>query len=421
MFRTLKQIFNDNNKDLRKRILFTLMALFIFKLGTTIIVPVIPKEALRMGNLGFLELMNVMGGGALERFSIFSLGVAPYISASIVVQILQMDIIPYFSELSKQGHTGRTKLNIITRVLGIALAFLQGYVFAITYIKEGSLILHMEIAVILTAGTAFLLWLGDQITAKGVGNGVSLLIMAGIIMSLPNMFYQAWGEIVGSTIKVLPAIKYGVFVILYFIIVIGVVFEQLAERRVPVQYANKSAGSMTGVGSYMPFKLNAAGVMPVILASVLMSIPGIIANLMKKPGFTNFVSEYLTYTKPVGFIIYILVIIMFTYVYVYLQVKPDKMAEDLQKNGGYIPGVRPGKETVKYISDVLYKLTFVGALSLAVLAALPILFATYSKLSPNITIGGTGLLIVVGVALETYKQVESHLITRSYTRGRRRK
>lgn len=171
----------------------------------------------------------------------------------------------------------------------------------------------------------------------------------------------------------------------------------------------------------MPFKLNAAGVMPVILASVLMSIPGIIANLMKKPGFTNFVSEYLTYTKPVGFIIYILVIIMFTYVYVYLQVKPDKMAEDLQKNGGYIPGVRPGKETVKYISDVLYKLTFVGALSLAVLAALPILFATYSKLSPNITIGGTGLLIVVGVALETYKQVESHLITRSYTRGRRRK
>lgn len=420
MFATLKQIFKPANKDLRKRILFTLMALFIFKLGTTIIVPVIPKESLGIGNLGFLELMNIMGGGALERFSIFSLGVAPYISASILVQILQMDIIPYFSELSKQGHTGRTKLNIITRVLGIILAFIQGYIFAITYIKDGNVLLYTEITVILTAGTAFLLWLGDQITSKGVGNGVSLLIMAGIIMSLPNMFYQAWTEIVGVSLTAGPIVLFTIFVLLYFIIVVGVVFEQLAERRVPVQYANKSAGSMSGVGSYMPFKLNSAGVMPVILSSVFMSIPGILANVIKKDSFTIFVNEYLVYTKPVGFMIYIITIILFTYAYVYLQIKPDKMAEDLQKNGGYIPGVRPGQDTQNYIAKVLSRLTFVGALSLAVLAALPILFANFSKLSPNITIGGTGLLIVVGVALETYKQVESQLITRSYNRGRRR-
>ncbi len=187
MFANMKQIFNPKNKDLQKRILFTLFALFIFKVGTTIIVPGIDREALGTNNLGFLGLINAMGGGAMEKFSIFSLGVMPYITASIIIQLLQMDIIPYFSELAKQGGVGRNKLNQITRVLGIVLAFVQGYMFSFAIIKNGTVLEYMEFATVLTAGTAFLLWLGDQITLKGIGNGISMIIMAGIIASLPSM------------------------------------------------------------------------------------------------------------------------------------------------------------------------------------------------------------------------------------------
>src|SRR5574344_744824 len=192
MFATIKQIFNANNKDLRKKIGFTLMALFIFKLGTTIVVPVIDKNALGVNSLGFLQLLNVMGGGALEKFSIFSLGVMPYITASIIMQLLSMDIIPYFSELSKEGYTGRSKLNQITRIFGIILAFVNGYVISFAFINGGSPMDYMKFATVLTEGTAFLLWLGDEVTAKGVGNGISLIIMAGIISSLPTMIVDVY-------------------------------------------------------------------------------------------------------------------------------------------------------------------------------------------------------------------------------------
>lgn len=418
MFANVKQIFNPANKDLQKRILFTLMALFIFKLGTTIVVPIVPKTGLN--NLGFLELMNVMNGGGLQNFSIFSLGVMPYITASIIMQLLEMDIIPYFADLAKQGHTGRVKLNTYTRIFGIALAFLQGYIFAYNYADKDPL-LCVECATILTAGTAFLLWLGDQITAKGVGNGISLIIMAGIIASLPTMFYKAWDGMVGSAMSFNGIMQFILFVIVYFGIVVGVVYVETAERRIPIQYANRSTGSFGGNQSYMPFKINSAGVIPVIFASALFSIPAIIAAIVKNASFTNFVNKYINYSTPLGFIIFVLVIIAFAYFYTFLQLKPKELVENLQKNGGYIPGVRPGEETLKYINGILYRLTIVGALSLAVLAGLPILFGLISNLDSSVTIGGTGLIIVVGVALETYKQIESQLVSRSYKRGRRRR
>lgn len=424
MFARFKQLFNPKNKDLRKRILFTFVVLFIFKLGTTIVVPGIDKESLGTNNLGFLELINAMGGGALEQFSIFALGVMPYITASIVVQLLQMDIIPYFAELSKQGGTGRTKLNQITRYLGIALAFIQGYMYSFAFVKGGTPIEYMMFALILTAGTSLLLWLGDQITAKGIGNGISLIIMAGIIATMPNMFIQAWDGMIpdGATTQQLAfgITKFVLFVIMYIAIILGAVFVETSERRIPIQYANKSTSSKLAKQNYIPFKLNSAGVIPVIFASAIISIPGMIASALKNDGFTLFVNKWLTMTTPTGFIIYVLCIFAFAYFYTFLQLKPKELAENLNQNGGFIPGVRPGDETVNYVSKVLKRITTVGALSLVIIAAIPIIFGAISSLPSSVRVGGTSLLIVVGVALETYKQLDSELITRSHTRGRRR-
>lgn len=424
MFAKFKQIFAPQNKDLRNKILFTFFCLFIFKLGTTIIVPGINLEALGTKNLGFLELINAMGGGALEQFSIFALGVMPYISASIIVQLLQMDIVPYFSELAKQGGTGRAKLNQITRYLGIALAFIQGYIFSFAFISNGTPIDYMSYSLILTAGTALLLWIGDRITSKGVGNGISLIIMAGIIATLPSMFMEAFNSLIVTTstqAMVLGIIKFILFVLLYIGIVLAVVYIEGAERRLPIQYANHSVSMSGQKQNYIPFKLNSAGVMPVIFASAIITIPGIIAQVAKKESITLFVSKYLSQTSVTGFILYIVFIFGFAYFYTFFQLKPKDLAENLSKNGGYIPGIRPGDETVKYVSKVLKRITTVGALSLAIIAALPIVFGMISTMPTSVQIGGTGLLIVVGVALETYKQIDSELVTRSYTRGRKRR
>ena len=423
MFKTMKQLFTSTNKDLRHRIYFTLGALMIFILGISIRVP--GTEDLT-SNLGFLELINTMGGGALKNFSIFALGVMTYITASIIMQLLQMDIIPYFTELSKQGPTGRQKINQITRYLGIFFAFVEGYAFAFAFIgKAGNPLEYMYIATVLTAGTAFLLWLGDQITQKGIGNGMSLIIMAGIIATLPQMFVDAFNGLIafdGTTqIIALGIIKFLIFVILYFAIVIGIVFIQESERRIPIQYANKSTNAFgSAAQSFMPIKINTAGVIPVIFASSLLSIPSILASVIKNDSFTLFAQKYLDYTTPVGFLLYVIFIFFFAYFYTFIQVKPEEFSKNLQENGGYIPGIRPGDETKKYISKVLSRLTVLGATFLVIIAGLPILFSKVTSLPTSVSIGGTGLLIVVGVALETYKQLEGSILSRSYKRGYRR-
>ena len=424
MFKTMKQLFTSTNKDLRHRIYFTLGALMIFILGISITIP--GTESLKTSDLGLLELINMMGGGALKNFSIFALGVMPYITASIIMQLLQMDIIPYFTELSKQGPTGRQKINQITRYLGILFAFIEGYAFAFAFIgKSGNPLEYMYIATVLTAGTAFLLWLGDQITQKGIGNGMSLIIMAGIVATYPTMFETAFKDLIplGGTAQALALgiVKFLIFVIIYFAIVIGMIFVQESERRVPIQYANKSTNAFgSAAQSFMPIKINTAGVVPVIFASSLLSIPSIIAKVINNGTFNLIAQKYLDYTTPVGFLLYVIFIFFFAYFYTFIQVKPEEFAKNLQENGGYIPGIRPGDETKKYISKVLSRLTVLGATFLVVIAGLPIIFSKVTSLPTSVSIGGTGLLIVVGVALETYKQLEGSLLSRSYKRGYRR-
>lgn len=418
MFAGLKQLFSPSNKDLRKRIYFTLMCLGLFCLGTTI---TIPWASALYQELGFLEIFNLMSGGGLRSFSIFALGVSPYITASIITQLLQMDIIPYFKELKEEGYTGRQKINRITRYLGIIFAFIQGYILTIVYMKGMSSLDILKTTVVMTAGTCFLLWLGDQVTTKGIGNGISLLIMAGIIQSMPSMFVTAFQSLVtsGSYSTVVGSLLFALFVMVYILIILGVVFIQLAERRVPIQYSNRTNSAYGAQTSYLPIKLNAAGVMPVIFASTLITIPTTIVNLVGNESAINFVNNYIVYTSPTGFLLYVVLILFFGYFYTFMEMNPEEMSKNLNKNGGYIPGVRPGADTTDYISKVIGRLTIVGSIFLVIIAGLPIIFSKFSGLPSSVTIGGTGLLIVVGVAIETYKQLESSLVSRSYREGRR--
>lgn len=423
MFKVIKQIFSPGNKDVRNKILFTLLILFVYKLGTTVRVPGTNNIT---QDLGFLELLNVMSGGSLRNFSIFALGVTPYISASIIIQLFQMDIIPYFSNLAKEGHTGRVKLNKITRYVGIAMAFLQGLVMSFSFLGESATAIeYVRVSVILTAGTCFLLWLGDEITRKGVGNGISILIMAGILISTPSMMVDAFGSfVVTGTVQevALGITKFVLFLLVYVAIIVGVVFIEKSERRIPIQYSNRTSTAYGAKQTYIPFKLNSSGVMPVIFASSLISIPSLIAAFVKNDSFSLFVNSYINYNTVTGFILYVLLIILFSYLYTFMAsgLRPKELSEKLNKQCGYVPGIRPGKETKTYISKVLSRTTFLGALFLVIIAGLPILVSNFSELPTSVTVGGTGLLIVVGVALETYNQIESTLSARKYERGYRR-
>ena len=416
MFKTLKLLFDKKNKDIRQRVLFTLGFLFVFIIGKTIPVPGTQGA---VSSLSIWELYDAISGGALANFSIFSLGVMPYISASIITGILQMDIIPYFTELKEQGAVGRQKINQINRYLGLGIAFFQGFAMAFAFVSNASTLTYLKIAIILTGGTAFLLWLGDQMTQKGIGNGISLLIMAGIISSIPNMFIETFQTFIlsGDASLFLGIVKFSVFVLVYLAIIVGIVYIEKSERRVPIQYANQTLSAYGARQNYIPFKLNSASVMPVIFASVLFTIPSFIAGLMdsEKP-FAVFVSKYVNYTTPVGFAVYMLVIILFCFFYTFLQINPEELSKNLNKQGGYIPGVRPGKETKDYISTVLGRITLLGALSIALIAGIPIIFSNFinTGLPTSVSIGGTGMLIVIGVALETYNQLESSLLNRNY-------
>lgn len=416
MFSNLKQLFNRSNKDLRKRIYFTLFCLAIFSLGSTITVP---WASTLYEELGFLEIFNLMAGGGLKSFSIFALGVSPYITAQIITQLLQMDIIPYFKELKEQGYTGKQKINKITRYLGVLFAFVQGYIFTVVYSGTSDVFTILKTTVVLTAGTCLLLWIGDQITKHGIGNGLSLLIMAGILQSMPSIFTSAFNELVlaGTFTKVIGSLLFAAFIIIYLLIIVGMVWIQLAERKIPIQYANRTNSAYGGHQNFLPIKINSAGVMPVIFASTLITIPVTIVNLIDNQKAIDFVNNYIVNTSLTGFILYILLIFFFGYFYTFLQMNPEEMSKNLSKSGAYIPGIRPGNDTVEYVSNVLSKLTIVGSIFLIIIAGLPIIFSNFSGLSSAVTIGGTGLLIVVGVAIETYKQLESSLISRSHRMG----
>lgn len=419
MFKSLKGLFSPSNKDLRKRIYFTLLVLAVFSLGSNIIVP---GAKTITQNLGFLDLLNLMSGGSLKTFSIFALGVMPYITASILTQLLQMDILPYFKELKEQGATGRQKINKINRYLGILFAFIQGYIYSVAFMG-GTTVEILKTTIILTAGTALLLWLADQISSKGIGNGVSLFIMAGIVNTLPSTFITAFNDLVvaDTFTQVLGITLFVLFIIAYLLILIGVVYMQISERRIPIQHSTRTDSSYQQEQSYIPLKLNSASVMPVIFASAITSVPSLIAQLIKNEAFTHFVDNYIVYTSLTGYILYVLLIFAFGYVYTLMELNPKEMSENLDKSRAYIPGITPGEKTASYLKGTISRLTVVGSIFLIVIASIPILFSKISSLSSAVTLGGTGLLIVVGVALETYKQLESSIVSRSYQGSRKRR
>lgn len=420
MFKNLKLIFNKSNKDIRKRLGFTLLCLLIFIVGTTIPVPGVTS----LKDVDFGDLANAITGGSLKQFSIFALGVMPYISATIITSLLQMDIIPYFTELRDSGAQGRQKINQINRYLGILIAFIEGFAMSFALVKGATAIDYLRITLILTAGTAFLLWLGDRITTNGIGNGVSLIIMAGILSTIPGSIVDTFKALVIDNASLfLGIIEFIIFLIIYIAIIVLVVFVQESERRIPIQYSNQTTSAYGAKQNYIPFKLNSANVMPVIFASVIFTVPTFIAGLMKSENaFVTFVNKYVSYTTPYGFAAYIILIFAFSFFYTFIQVNPEELSKNLSKSGGYIPGVRPGRETIKYIKTVLGRITLIGSIFIAVIAGLPIVFSSFitTNLPTSISIGGTSILIIVGVALESVKQLESSLVNRSYTkRGRK--
>ncbi|MFS0784227.1 preprotein translocase subunit SecY [Bacillus sp. 1P06AnD] len=425
MFRTISNFMRV--RDIRNKILFTLLMLIVFRIGTFIPVPHVNADFLKaQDEMGVFGVLNTFGGGALKNFSIFAMGIMPYITASIIISLLQMDVVPKFTEWSKQGEVGRRKLTQITRYGTIVLGFIQalGMSFGFNNLAGGNLIsnpgitTYLLIAVVLTAGTAFLMWLGEQITAKGVGNGISIIIFAGIVANFPNMFNQIYAqqfEDAGDALF-LRIVTMVLIAIAIIAIIVGVIFIQQALRKIPIQYAKRTSGRamVGGQSTHLPLKVNSAGVIPVIFAVSFIVTPQTIAGFFKQNDVTQWIINTFDYTKPVGMILYVALIIAFSYFYAFVQVNPEQVAENLKKQGGYVPGIRPGKNTEDYLKRVLSRLTLAGALFLAVIAVLPVFFVKFAGLPASVQIGGTSLLIVVSVALDSMKTLETQLVKRHY-------
>ena len=424
MFQTFVRFFTT--KEVRNKIFFTLAMLVIFKIGTYIPAPGVNPEAFNhpQGSQGATELLNTFGGGALKRFSIFAMGIMPYITASIVMQLLQMDIVPKFTEWAKQGEMGRRKINNVTRYFAIILAFIQsiGMAFQFNNYLKGQLIIeesvmsYLLIAVVLTAGTAFLIWLGDQITQFGVGNGISLIIFAGILSTLPSSLEQfAQSVFVGQDDTSLAWLKILGLIVALILLTVGAIFVLEAKRKIPIQYAKKQSAQRLGSqATYLPLKVNSAGVIPVIFAMAFFLLPRTLTLFFPKAEWAQNIADTANPSSNIGMIIYVVLIIAFAYFYAFVQVNPEKMADNLKKQGSYVPGIRPGEQTKKYITKVLYRLTFVGSIFLAAIAILPIIATKFMGLPQSIQIGGTSLLIVIGVAIETMKTLEAQVTQKEY-------
>lgn len=433
MLNFFKNVFKKG--ELRHRIIFTLGMLFVFRLGAAITIPSINAEALTAGatNTGILGIMNMLGGGMLERFSIFSLGVSPYITASIIIELLSMDVIPVLSQWQKEGNTGKKKKDKVTRYVTLVLAAVQGgsltYAFDKMYgiLNSSSIWTYVYVVIVMMAGSMLAMWIGDQITQKGVGNGTSLLIFTGIVSNLPANFITTFNNLVafdkGTQTAVLGILWFVLFVIVYLAIVIFVVFNEGAVRKIPIMYATNSNTTMrTKDSTHMPIKINSSGVLPVIFASSVLAAPRTIISFMKSTDITKTIDSILNYQEPFGFCLYLVMIVLFAFFYSNLQIDSHKISEDLKKNGGAIPGVRTGLDTETFISTVLNRVTVVGSIFLTIIAAIPIMTPVIWSQASNasLTLGGTGLIIITGVALETTKQIKT-LITRKEYHGYIRK
>lgn len=419
MFKTLRDAWKV--KEIRNKMLYTLFCLFIFRLGSHIPAPFIDKtqiakifESAGQSVLGFLDLM---AGGSLSNMSIFAMNIYPYITASIIIQLLTVAI-PKLEELAKEGEEGRRKLNSITRITGVVLALIQsmGTVFGLysQAVTATGFIQNSLIIITLVAGTSFLVWLGDRITENGVGNGISLIIFVGIVARLPETLMKNFRLAQAGVTSWIAVI---IYLLIMVAIVAFVVIIQEGERRVPVQYAKRVVGRRVygGQATHIPIKVNMASVMPVIFASTFMQIPATIA-LFSKGGFGNFLRNWLTQDGKFGFWIYLIInfvlIIFFTYFYNAIQFNTVEYAKNIQSQGGFIPGIRPGKPTSQYLSRTVNRITFIGGLALAILSTLPLLLSHFSNL--DVAFQGTGMIIVVGVALETVQQIEAQMTMRHY-------
>lgn len=415
------------NKDIRNRILFTLFAFLVYRLGSAITVPDVNTADLVAGieDNSLFAMINLLGGGGLEQFSIFALGVTPYITASIIIQLLSMDVVPHLSELAKNGATGRKTLDKYTRYLAVVFAFVQSfslvYGFSQTYttLIEGGVTMAkiMYIATIFTAGSMFLVWIGDQISIKGIGNGISMVIMAGIVGRMPQQFADAWTTLIGaeSTIEN-GAWLFAGYILVYLLIIIFVTLINTAERRIPIQYTSSSIQlSKRSESNYLPLKVNSASVIPVIFASSLMMAPLQIASFFPTNNIIRTMQDWLGLQTWYSLVIYVLLILFFTFFYTKMQINPEKISENLGKSGAYIPSVRPGTETKNYVNKVLSRITVLGSICLALIAVLPhIMPLIWTDMPTSMALGGTGMIIVVGVAIETVRQVQGLITQKSY-------
>lgn len=406
--------------------LYTALILLIWRLAFHIQLPMIDRDLLssEVSLFGFLDIFS---GGALSNYAIVALGISPYITASIVIQLLQMDIVPVLKEWSEEGETGKKKLNQLTRYLALALAFIQALTISLGIVAaygdifqlgvDANMFTYVYLALVMTAGTAFVLWLAEKITMHGVGNGTSMFIVAGIVAGFPAMINDLIKRyITGESTGVGNIFVFFGILILLVLIIVGVVFMESAVRKIPIQYANRPAtAAFRGRSdSNIPIKLNAASVIPVIFANTLMSIPATVIRFINPSGVTYWIGQIFDYTQPIGFVLYLVLIYLFTFFYAFLQMNPEKISENLQKQNAYIPGIRPGAETSSYLSRVLFKITVVGATYLALIASLPVIVSFIFDLPDSIKIGGTSLIIVVGVAIETAKQIKTQAQEKQY-------
>ena len=433
MFETLRNALKV--KDIRKRLLFTLVVLIICRLGSQLPIPGIDTDTISQYLNSLLgdsfNLLNSFTGGSFESMSLFALNVTPYITASIIIQLLTIAI-PALEELYRDGEDGRKKINNITRFVTLGLSVLESAGLAIGFGKQGLLsnygpLIVMEMIVCLTAGSVFVMWLGEQITDKGVGNGISIILLCNIVSRMPSDLYNLYQKFMEGK-QISNVIIAGVII---FIVIIGTIILTIilndAERRIPVQYSKKMVGRklMGGQSTNIPLKVNTAGVIPVIFASSIMSFPAVIAQLTGKGNGTGIGSEIirglssnnwcnpkqLQYTW--GLVLYIVLCVFFAYFYTSITFNPLEVADNIKKQGGFIPGIRPGKPTSDYLTNILNYIIFIGAVGLIIVAVIPFFFN--GVFGANVSFGGTSIIIIVGVILETVKQIESQMLVRNYT------
>ncbi|NPA35632.1 MAG: preprotein translocase subunit SecY [Chlorobi bacterium] len=414
-------------EDLKTRILTTLGFILVYRLGSFVVLPGIDPAKLaglsQQTREGVMGLLDMFSGGAFSNASIFALGIMPYISASIVVQLLGMAI-PYFQKLQREGESGRRKINQITRYLTVLILLVQapGYLANLASQAGDAIMEHgwgfnVTSTIILTAGTMFVMWLGERITDKGIGNGISLIIMIGIIARLPQAFFAELISRLEATAGGGGLVMLLIELVILFFVFMGTILLVQGTRRIPVQYAKRIVGNKQygGVRQYIPLKVNAAGVMPIIFAQAIMFIPVTVAGFVNSDSATGFAAVFADITGFWYNFVYALMIIAFTYFYTAITINPTQMAEDMKRNGGFIPGVKPGRKTVEYLDSVMSKITLPGSIFLAIIAILPA-FAMMAGVERSFAYfyGGTSLLILVGVILDTLQQIESHLLMRHY-------